>query len=846
MKTLFIGIIVAAALFSWKASGQVDQNGNAQSDVWEMRYQAQGLLPGGDADGDGMTNLAEAEAGTDPFDPSSNFKVMDVEASGNMLRLDWMGSSGKLYQLEYAPVLGGPWQPLATFNGQAAAQEAQVDFAAHPGFFRIVVTDLDSDGDGVFDWEELELGFDPDTANTARYSQDDLARIETALAAGNVVTVAALQSEIDEAWAVPGYFLIQRTGGLDAMTVALSFGGSATPGVDYAMSNASIDFALGQIAAWVPVSAIEDGQSEGAETISLTINSGADYTVGTPGVATMTIADSSAGISAREASRFLAQATFGPTPDTIADVQAVGFDAWIADQFAQPIGEHEPILLSYDWDLFGGAIGGPYSHHKMLAWWQQAMNAPDPLRQRVAFALSEILVISDTNGGLDGNAIGMLNYYDMLLEHSFGNYRDLLEAVTYHPCMGVFLSHRGNLPADPSINRFPDENYAREIMQLFSIGLWMLNEDGTRQLDQFGQPIPTYSNSDITNLASVFTGMSWGQGDTSLWWEFYWPTVANDEYWRTYTEPMTIWEGPYSVWSEELGMHVQQYFHEQGPKTILGVELPGNDPESPEANYAANDIDRALDVIFNHPNVGPFIGRLLIQRLVTSNPSNGYVARVAEAFNGGGPHNPTGVRGDMQSVIRAILLDDEAREADMISDLEHGMLRENYLRYVGLARAFDAASPSGNYPIFWVNRAFGQQPLSSPSVFNFFSPDYQPLGAIRNAGLVAPEFQILTAVTGISIPNQLRQAIENRLNWPQDASDYVTLDLSPAVALVNDVDALIEYLDTLLTFGNMSPQLHETLRMMLARPEYANASDEFKVQSAIYLIVSSADAAVLR
>ncbi len=813
-----------------------------------MRYQASGLPVDGDADGDGMTNEEEAEAGTNPFDPRSNFRLTNLQTVGQMLSLDWVGAPGKIYHLEHVSTLGEAWSVIATYDGEDAAQQALIDFSSNPGFFRLVVTDLDTDEDGVLDWEEIELGFDPENANSQRFSQDDQMRIEAALSSGNTVNIYALQVDIAENWSAPGYILIQRRGGLDAFTVNLSFNGSATAGVDYALPGGTVEFGIGQLAAWIPISALDDALPEGVETIDIALDAGAGYLIGTRASTSVSIIDdeSDPTITTREAARFLGQATFGPTPSLITDVQAVGIEAWIEDQFTQTVGQHQPLLMGYDWELLGGAIGGPYSHHKMLAWWHQAMEAPDPLRQRMAFALSEILVISDTNGGLDGNPVGMLNYYDMLLEHSFGNYRELLEAVTYHPCMGVYLSHRGNLPADPAINRFPDENYAREIMQLFSIGLWMLNDDGTRQLDEFGQPIPTYDNSDITNLASVFTGMSWGQGDTSVWWEFYWPTVENDEYWRTYTVPMILWEGPYSVWDNELNQHVEQYYHEQGAKTVLGVELPANDPENPEDNYAVNDIDRALDVIFNHPNVGPFIGRLLIQRLVTSNPSNAYVARVTEAFNGGGPHNPSGVRGDMQSLIRAIFLDEEARDADMLDDPEHGMLRENYLRYVALARAFNASSNSGEYPIFWVNDAFSQQPLSSPSVFNFFQPDYQPLGEIRDSGLVAPEFQILTAVTGITIPNQFNSSILYQLNWSENDDDVVRFDFSPVVALINDQDALIEYLNNLLTFGNMTPELHDSLRFMLNRPEFDGQSDEFMVQSLIYLIATSADAAVLR
>lgn len=842
MKALIIGALIAAALMAYESRGQIDNNGNLQSDVWEMRYGVTGLSPHEDADHDGSTNQEEAEAGTNPLNPSDNFQVAP-RPSGSLLQLDWLGEGGKLYHLEHCPDLKTGWAPIATFEGQAAAQGALINLADNPGFYRLTVADTDSDGDGVSDWEEALLGFNPHNAHTDRYSQSDLTRVQAALGAGNTVSVSLLQSEISEGWDAPAILLIQRSGGLDAINVNLAFSGSATEGADYTHPGASVPFQIGQVAAWLPIYPVSDASKENDETVTISLQASSSYAVGTPSSATLTLLDDDAAdvITDREAARFLAQATFGPTETLIDDVQAQGFENWLANEFTQPIGRHQPVFTSFPWDVWEG----PYTHHKMLSWWEMAMHAPDPLRQRIGFALSEIFVISDTNGDLEGQPVGMLNYYDMLLEHSFGNYRELLEAITYHPCMGVYLSHRGNRPANPERNFFPDENYAREIMQLFSIGLWMLNEDGTLMLDEDGEPIPTYTNDDITNLASVFTGLTWGIGDSSIWWHFYWPET-DLEFWEYFLEPMQIFEGRYNVWNEELQTSEWVYYHDQGAKTVLGVELPANNPLLPELNYGTKDVDRALDVIFNHPNVGPFIGKKLIQRLVTSNPSNAYVARVTEAFNGGGPHNPGGIRGDMKSVIRAVLLDPEARDATLFNDPEHGMLRENYLRLVALARAFNASAPSGLYEIFWVNRGYGMQPMNSPSVFNFFQSDYQPLGDIRNAGLVAPEFQILTAVTGISIPNHLRQCVEWQVNWPDSDEDIVSLDLSPAMALADDTDALLEYLDVMITFGNMSPELHQIIRQMLNRPEFSNESDAFKVQSAMYLIATSADAAVMK
>ncbi|MGE9295197.1 MAG: DUF1800 family protein [Puniceicoccales bacterium] len=844
MKTIPIGIIALAGIFTTNAFAQIDGNGNQQSDIWETEFQAFDLSPDGDADGDGQSNAAEAAAGTNPFDPQSKFAAHTMGRNGSMIAIGFDGERGKVYDIEYCPILGeSPWSVIGAVVGEDAAQEALVDFSTNPGFYRLVARDVDSDGDGVQDWEELAVGFDPTTGNTDRYDDTDLERIQAALAAENSISLVLVDGEVVESWPDPGLIAVVRTGGLDPLTVSLNVSGTATAGDDFLSFPSQATFAAGQSVAWILVYPVNDDTSEVAETVTVTLAPGAGYSVATPGSATVTLFDADpAGLpSAEEAARFLAQATFGPTPDTIAEVQAVGFEQWIEDQFNAPVGRHLPVLESFPW---GNGMEGPYTHHKMLAWWEQAMNAPDPLRQRLGFALSEIIVISDYDGDLEGNSFGMFHFYDMLLENAFGNYRELLEDVTYHPCMGVYLSHMGNRPADPAINLFPDENYAREIMQLFSIGLWMLNNDGTLMLHN-GQPIPTYDNDDITNLAGVFTGMTWGVSTAHNWWHFFWPETEL-EHWQWYFYPMSVWNGPFEQWNEDTRQIDLIYYHDQGAKTILGETLPANDPENPEADYAVNDIGRALDVIFNHPNVGPFISRLLIQRMVSSNPSNAYVARVAEAFNGGGPHNPEGIRGDMESVVRAILLDDEARNPAMLDDPEHGMLRENYLRLVALARAFRASSPNGVYPVYWLQDSYGMRPMSSPSVFNFFSPSHQPLGDIRDAGLVAPEFEILTAVTGITIPNHLRLVADDRLSWAGEDGDVVRLDLSESMALANDHDALIAHLDLLITGGTLSPDMHALLREMLNRPEFNNADDDFVVHSLIYLIACSADAAVLR
>jgi uncharacterized protein (DUF1800 family) len=313
----------------------------------------------------------------------------------------------------------------------------------------------------------------------------------------------------------------------------------------------------------------------------------------------------------------------------------------------------------------------------------------------------------------------MANYYDVLVNNAFGNYGDLLLEVALHPCMGLYLSDLGNKKADPVHQIYPDENFAREIMQLFTIGLWELNPDGTRKLDAQGQPIPTYDNHDITELARVFTGLAFGGTNVNFG---LWP--------RDFTQPMKMWDA----------------YHDCEAKTLLrGLQLPKRTASSGNQGLAGMaDVRAAVANLFNHPNVGPFIGKQLIQRFVTSNPSPDYVARVSAAF----ADNGHGVRGDMKAVVKAILLDPEARDGAKMSDPHFGKMREPFLRFVNFARAFNAASPSGLYILDQFDLDHMEEPMSAPSVFNFFMPNYRPPGALTDANLLAPEFQIVNASFG--------------------------------------------------------------------------------------------------
>ncbi|HTQ50880.1 MAG TPA: DUF1800 family protein [Candidatus Acidoferrales bacterium] len=373
--------------------------------------------------------------------------------------------------------------------------------------------------------------------------------------------------------------------------------------------------------------------------------------------------------------RFLTQATFGVNSNDIAAVQALGYAGWIANQFTIPATHALPVVLSHPYsdptDLY-------QSPDWFSAWWQNSITAPDQLRQRVAFALSEIFVISE-NGTLVNHADALSSYYDMLLDNSFGNFRNILEDVTLHPSMGLYLGMLGNNAGSEVTGLHADENYAREIQQLFSIGLNRVWPDGSLILNSQGNLVPTYSQDEIEGYAKVFTG-----------WTYYQTNQANGRL------PSNF----YPAYNGTNNMVLVPSHHDLGSKLILdNVILPpayGNQTVASTTNdaYCSQDLELALNAIYNNQNVGPFICRELIQRLVTSNPSRDYVYRVAQVFNDDG----TGVRGNMAAVVQAILLDYEARSPDMISQPAYGKQREPLLRVTELARAFPAPpSVNGTY-----------------------------------------------------------------------------------------------------------------------------------------------------
>lgn len=503
------------------------------------------------------------------------------------------------------------------------------------------------------------------------------------------------------------------------------------------------------------------------------------------------------------ASRFLAQATLGANYDEIHRTANMGVSAWMEEQFAMPIDSMQVMMDSlfniYNDSLVANEKSATTlipTQFKEYAWWQRVMTSDAQLRHRVAVALSELFVVSDVSD-IVLLPRAFANYYDMLQTNAFGNWRDLFRDVTLHPTMGFYLSHINNRKTDLSINRFPDENYARECMQLFAIGLYELNNDGSRKMDANGNFIPTFDSNDITEVARVLTGLSFNRN-------VFGGGTVNDN--SNYYDPMKMFETE----------------HEQGQKTILKnhVILDGQ--------TGMEDIEDLVDILFNHPNTGPFFSKFLIQRLVTSNPSLGYVDRIASVFN----DNGNGIRGDIKAVIKAILLDNEARDCSFRAHPTHGRMKEPIIKYVEQMRAFSATSPNNTY--FNITGDFtkltGQRILSSPSVFNFFQSDFQPAGQMREMGLFAPEFQMLNAYTSIGFHNYTYKGFagdnpfEDRLplyigtNATFDkAQGKVVQDFSVEQSLFdnNQTEALISRLDLILTHGDMRETTKDTIRDLI-------------------------------
>lgn len=530
-------------------------------------------------------------------------------------------------------------------------------------------------------------------------------------------------------------------------------------------------------------------------------------------------------ISESDAYRFLAQASFGATPATAASVRSLGYAGWIDTQLTTTLAASHVATVDGSVARFNSGKARvpdiPYT------WWTHAVQDPAQLRQRVAYALSQIFVVSTMDSILADNTRMVASYMDMLTTRGTGTYRELLEGVALHPAMGIYLSTLQNRKEDTISGRIPDENFAREVMQLFSIGLYELNDDGTNKLRN-GLPIETYTSDDVRGLAKVFTGWGWHRpsGNSAEWWRCFWATTGCNDPADQTVMPMTGYAEVHSV----------------SEKRFLGITIPAQTTADPYLSLRL-----ALDRLATHPNTAPFISKQLIQRLVTSNPSPAYVARVSGVFRSS--------NGNLSSVVKAILLDVEARTpaSSGVSMPTYGKLREPVLRLAQLLRAIPHSSALYNTmqsaqnatPFYYASStddsayALGQTPMRSPSVFNFYRPGYKPphsqLGTLN---LVSPEMQITNESSVLGYANFITTILDQ--GWgetnPQTGKPDIQFNLSALQALDDGSDSarpqrLVDEAARRLLGTTLSSTLNE--RVVTAVGAMPRATDQQKRRRAV-------------
>lgn len=588
----------------------------------------------------------------------------------------------------------------------------------------------------------------------------------------------------------------------------------------------------------------------------------------------------------RDVARFLTQATFGPTPALMAEVKQLvadhggdrlaGYGAWI-DRQLDPAQVPSPSLLQYMLAAdaqeialyrdpsapYYNATYAPGTSNRRRGWWLFATRAPDQLRQRMAFALSEILVVSDKESVVGVRGYGHCSYYQMLLDGAFGSYRTLLQNVSLHPIMGQYLSHLRNqkqvVDGSGNVIVSPDENYAREVMQLFSIGLVKLLADGSVKLDAASQPIPTYDQTDITEMSRIFTGWSFSVRNSPS----NSTTVINNTNFN---------HGNGSQYYESQWMNPMKMFpayHDTGQKVILdGLVISAG-------QTGEQDLAAAMDALANHENTAPFIARRLIQRLVTSNPGAGYVYRVAQRWQQ--------TSGNLGAVIKAILLDYEARDLSRTMHDGAGKKREPLLRYVALMRAFDGKSqlplsalqaygypqaeldkfPAGTtrYRMGTTETSLAQTPMSAPTVFNWFLPDFSMPGPLAAGGLVAPEFQLSTETTvitqinfhyslifgstgqgGTALPNQTSANDENMVINLAPLQQLYDTAVAGGASATQASTTLVDYIDLLLCAGKLKADYPSATganpRAFIINAVAATSAGS-RIRNAVYLVATS-------
>lgn len=505
------------------------------------------------------------------------------------------------------------------------------------------------------------------------------------------------------------------------------------------------------------------------------------------------------------ASRFLAQATFGATPQTISELRdAASFADWIDEQMALPVSLTEPYTRA------NSNNSGTAERHEI--WWNNVLDQPDQLRQRVAFALSQLFVTSDQDFLLANNQFGMASYYDMLSINAFGNYRDVLENVTLHPVMGVYLSMVRNEQADVANNIRPDENYAREVLQLFSLGLFELNNRG--EALPLDNPIPTYSQNQVEEFARVFTG--WNFSAVPSW------ETNNLNFEGAFTDPM---------------VPVEQ-FHDTGSKNLL------NGAVAPAGLSTRDDMTFALNNIFQHSNVGVLVSRHFIQQLITSNPSGDYIERMTAVFN----DNGNGVRGDLGALIKAILLDPEARNGHL-SDPDFGKIKEPVVRIAHVWRALNAVPGTealgihntSDFTLVRIDEMGGQAVLSSPSVFNFFRPDNR---VVTGGELKSPELEIMTesnlATTHNNYHDQIyRFTTRSDIALNNDNTRVTLINVDPLIELAVNPDSLLDWYNLIFFAGGMPDDMRQLLFDYLNTLPSDEAGRYAKVQDTLFMVLTA-------
>ena len=741
--------------------------------------------PNGDSDGDLLTNYQEYLLGTDPTEGDSDGDgFSDAQEASLFSDPNDGDSSPPLFAL---PPSGGG----SDFDGNLLPDLWEGIYASGLS----LSADDDSDSDGMTNYEEAIAGTDPFDAASRFYIDlaltDDLVEVSWPALSYKETTlqITDLQGQVDiytgdlttdgemifaemDISADKQFFYAgveDRDSDFDGVTDAEE----AILGTDPHSANSSRRPALAS-----------DGTN--ITTVSGDYATLADRYSNRSALAAGSVTAPGA-LTPQEASRFLMQATFGPIGSDIEELREVGIDAWLDDQiFNKPITTYENQIVRYHEDLNGARVlDGLYNVSENATneslvrgpnissvFATAAIKGEDQLRQRVAFALSQIFVISQQNFQLQEEARVLGDYYDMLLTHSFGNYLDLLKAVSRHPAMGIYLSSIANLPPDPSINRFPDENYAREVMQLFTIGIHEMNQDGTLKTNN-GVLIETYDQGDITEIARVMTGLARDRG-----------------------------VGARFSGSNHRPMRMFSQFHDFGEKTFLGYTIPAREATNENAEQ---DLDDLLTFLFNHNNTPPFVSRALIQFFVTDNPSPDYVRRVADVF----VDNGSGERGNLGSVVRAILTDTEARDIHVANNTpEFGRLRDPLIRVMHLSRILRMDK---HQEIYWwepreqITEPIGQAPLNATSVFNFYSPDYKPVGVLMENNLNGGPFQILDNITSVAVPNFLWEIITEGYQRSWGGTTY---DLPPfydeLIPYVDDNESLVDYINLVACAGRMT------------------------------------------